>query len=426
MMNDLGTLGGSRSSAEGINAEGLVVGEAQAVDGTWHAFLWEPESGMKQLDIPVAVSSKAIAINDSAQVVGEFTDADGEKWAFIWTAGDGAQVIPVLYAPFTVEDINASGQVLITAYDSDDTNADLHIIVWSASDGLLDLDSPYPQELVNVCTITDSGDIIGYSTDAGPMAGCFEFSFILSQDGRITDLPSINTSESIDGENDCRVYNSNKLGQIVGEIDYTKTETHAWLWTPRNMEIVRQKPVRVEISFTIVDKRGSVWKYKNIPHEEMTFMQKDDHTVCRFTAIDSKGRPKEIVLKLEEGMCFDKQGERTLTYYILENLRGKPVRTYFHVSKLSSYEMTDIGMLDGLYACGLSINNASQVVGSGRNGEGFERAFFWSRDTGILDIGTLGGQNSCAEDINDEGTVVGWAENSQGQKRAFTWHQSMQ
>ena len=37
---DLGTLGGSRSSAYGINNRGQVVGVAETADGDLHAFLW--------------------------------------------------------------------------------------------------------------------------------------------------------------------------------------------------------------------------------------------------------------------------------------------------------------------------------------------------------------------------------------------------
>src|SRR6516162_6587597 len=40
-MTDLGTLGGSRSFAFGINDQGQVVGYSYLPDGTYHAFLWQ-------------------------------------------------------------------------------------------------------------------------------------------------------------------------------------------------------------------------------------------------------------------------------------------------------------------------------------------------------------------------------------------------
>jgi len=69
-MTDLGTLGGTSASANGINAEGQVVGGASTVDdNAYHAFLY---SGGTMVDLGTLGwnLSEAEAINEAGQVVG--------------------------------------------------------------------------------------------------------------------------------------------------------------------------------------------------------------------------------------------------------------------------------------------------------------------------------------------------------------------
>jgi probable HAF family extracellular repeat protein len=69
---DLGTLGGTHSTARDINATGTVVGVSDMPDGHPHAFVWQDGVGMLDLtpDILVTVQSAANGVNASGQIVG--------------------------------------------------------------------------------------------------------------------------------------------------------------------------------------------------------------------------------------------------------------------------------------------------------------------------------------------------------------------
>src|SRR5215203_4285208 len=74
-VQDLGTLGGTYSTAYGINDSGKVVGYSRTNDGYEHAFLYDSDStdstnGIKELGSLGGGTSYARAINDSGQVVG--------------------------------------------------------------------------------------------------------------------------------------------------------------------------------------------------------------------------------------------------------------------------------------------------------------------------------------------------------------------
>lgn len=70
---DMLTLGGVHSHAEGINASHQAVGISLLPGGGEHAFFWSPESGMVDIDSAAgpAVRSRAWDINDRGMVVGE-------------------------------------------------------------------------------------------------------------------------------------------------------------------------------------------------------------------------------------------------------------------------------------------------------------------------------------------------------------------
>lgn len=82
----LGTLGGTNSSAIGINERGEVVGTADTAAGESHAFLWK-DGELEDLKTLGGPSSTASAINDRAIVVGTSTLADGTPHAFLWRNG---------------------------------------------------------------------------------------------------------------------------------------------------------------------------------------------------------------------------------------------------------------------------------------------------------------------------------------------------
>ncbi|MCC5639110.1 DUF3466 family protein [Nostoc sp. CHAB 5844] len=72
------------------------------------------------------------------------------------------------------------------------------------------------------------------------------------------------------------------------------------------------------------------------------------------------------------------------------------------------YDLTDIGTLpNGNRSLATDINNVGQVVGVSYSNNG-DRAFLWSKNTGIENLGTPSGdRSSFATSINDAGQVVG-------------------
>jgi probable HAF family extracellular repeat protein len=85
---DLGTLGGSSSSAYGINAAGQVAGASMTAGGTFHAFF---SNGGDPQDLGTlgGDNSYGMALNDAGQVAGNAQTASGYSTAFLW---DGQQM----------------------------------------------------------------------------------------------------------------------------------------------------------------------------------------------------------------------------------------------------------------------------------------------------------------------------------------------
>ncbi len=125
---DLGTLGGSNSSAFAINPAGQVVGYSVTGAGEGHAFLWS-KGVMTDLGTLGGNFSRAFGIDSAGRVVGGSATAgsQGNTHAFLWTKGI-MRDLGTLGGTFSEADaINPSGQVV--GY-STTAQGHLHASLW--------------------------------------------------------------------------------------------------------------------------------------------------------------------------------------------------------------------------------------------------------------------------------------------------------
>lgn len=187
VMHDLGTLGGTTSNANGINASGQVVGTASFIDDlSFHAFLYTGTPGqdgeMRDLG-SLGFDSRGCDINDSGQIVGDcLLTGDYERHAFLYTGTPG----------------------------SDGSMVDLGTLGGWISYGL---------------AINNSGQIAGYSTNSASDGHAFLYTGTPGQDGVMHDLGTLGGTTSTG-------LAINNFGQVAGASNlYGDAESHAYLYT---------------------------------------------------------------------------------------------------------------------------------------------------------------------------------------------------
>ena len=111
-MQDLGTLGGTTSSATAINDKGVVVGTSQvAGNAGTRGFVWE-NGQLTPIPTFGGASSIVADINSHGVVVGSAQDASGAWIAYLYDGKSGLQPIPNWPAGATVFAINDHGVIL--------------------------------------------------------------------------------------------------------------------------------------------------------------------------------------------------------------------------------------------------------------------------------------------------------------------------
>lgn len=212
---DLGvaqSLGGTSSTATGINRRGTVVGTYVTGDEQ-RAFLWRDGVVADLGDLPPgARSHDRPMLNDRDQVVLEAasTDPPGLRLAFRWEDG----VLTPLTVPGSLggipEAINRRGQVLGTAIVPDTA------VIWDGAEVVARIPTLGGPFILPVAMEED--EVAGFGAAANGELHAFHW-----QDGVVTDLGTLGGPFS-------EAVALNGRGQVVGASNLPSTDRHATLW----------------------------------------------------------------------------------------------------------------------------------------------------------------------------------------------------
>jgi len=171
-MQGLGTLGGGWSAAWGVSADGtVVVGWSSNADWQQRAFRWE-NGVMQDLGTLGGNESNARGVSaDGSVVVGWALNADWQWRAFRWTASGGMQNLGTLGGNESVAlGVSADGAVVVGV--ARNAAGDWRAFRWTASGGMEDLNTTYASLLTDSSTILasaispDGRYIVGYGRNA--------------------------------------------------------------------------------------------------------------------------------------------------------------------------------------------------------------------------------------------------------------------
>lgn len=202
-----------------LNVRGHVVGRCLVGEpGSWHAFLWTPKEGMRDLGTFGEEWSSAYAINAKDEVVGAYGTGSGSAGRpFLWSERRGFVDLGTLGGEGGfANDINARGQVVGA---SDTASGERHAFLWSEEEGMRDL-TPATGSVSLASGVNDLGQAVGaYLTENRTRA------FLWSEEEGMVGLGSLVGAYSV-----ARAINNR--GEIVGSSGSDSGFGHACLWRP--------------------------------------------------------------------------------------------------------------------------------------------------------------------------------------------------
>lgn len=172
-MQDLGTLGGTTSTATAINDNGVVVGDAYLSGNRFdHAFIWTAGDGIVDLTPDATTSAQARAINSAGDVAGVIGPGATTR-PFYWTPSDGLRLMPPPKSAGIgwnfAFGMNEASEVTGRFYSTDGT---VHAFIWRPGLRARDLGSLGGGESLGLA-INNLGHVTGAATTPTGDYGAF-------------------------------------------------------------------------------------------------------------------------------------------------------------------------------------------------------------------------------------------------------------
>lgn len=208
-VTDLGTLGGGLTSALGVSAKGLVVGESRTAANLNHAFSWN--GNIADLGTLGGLSSSAAGINSAGAIVGNSLNAGRLQRAFLDQAGTMRDLGTLGGTSALATAIDEGGAVVGSAAVA---NGAQHAFYWSGGK-MRDLGTL--GGTTSIATAMSSAGVVGQSDLAGG-----GFRGFLSLRGQVTQLSTLSRNTRANAIND--------RGQIAGFSFNRRSRQHAVVW----------------------------------------------------------------------------------------------------------------------------------------------------------------------------------------------------
>jgi len=233
-MQDIGTLGGNRSEAFGVSADGsVVIGEAQSAEKSNRlgsflafpricAFRWTVASGVQDLGrLPGGSDSWARGVSsDGSVVVGGAEIASRDVRTFRWTASSGMVDIGSLGGDYSVANaVSADGSVVVGG--AKNAAKRYHAFRWTATGGIQDLGTLGGTESEALGVSADGSVVVGRAKNAAGKNRAFRWTAA----GGMQDLGTLGGTESW-------AYGVSADGSVVvGESKNVARKSRAFRWT---------------------------------------------------------------------------------------------------------------------------------------------------------------------------------------------------